>query len=717
MATTTPAWSLDDWYSQYAPLSDTQRVSVSRVSAWVSAQVDLAEPVQEEADRTPSPPAMCLTHRLASMATQEARHQHTDDTHQLGLLKESVHELNELTEQVAQVQATMAELRAGLAYVQDSSSELMAKASRLLSEQSALEHQHEEITLRLGYFSVLQPATALLSSSQTHVDTPDFRSTVDRLLLALKFMDSHRQYMDARVYQLRLLNALQRAMSIVRHSFSKAGAELINESLMQIQEMLHVRDYATENTLLDPSSSRVKDLLYDHFEPLHAKFAQYMEDLAMLAAQHDELQRIWQDLRAQWVQWRVSLLHDCLVACIASTGASTMSLCTRLEQVLSSMAQYSEQEQSLSARLFPGSASDAAWLDKVYTAMYERIYAWLAPQCTALDLEALADLAAAVQRYRDEPWCSPLYRDMRERLERSAAVVYKSKLVAFVPSHQDVAYPSVLREWHQASSSHASGTSKEAMSVWYAPVRTVHTLLEGLRPHLPPADLASWTYKAAHMGQQKVQEASNAMRAEKVGSDEGDVGDALLFQLQHLYILRTHVQQMHEMVGDVDTPVPATKSATSSALWFFGSWGASSSQSPSLSTLIQDLEATITATINDVGTFLGASLTLPLKIFLQQTGATREKAEAAWTTFQQSVDANVDDMRAKLPLYVDCQQVEAIVEATLHTLRTTYEAFLARWQAFLAEVSSEEAAARCSELPSPEQLGTQLREKLLTGPS
>ena len=29
--------SLDEWYVQYAPLSDAQRMSVSRLSAWVSA--------------------------------------------------------------------------------------------------------------------------------------------------------------------------------------------------------------------------------------------------------------------------------------------------------------------------------------------------------------------------------------------------------------------------------------------------------------------------------------------------------------------------------------------------------------------------------------------------------------------------------------------------------------------------------------------------------
>lgn len=717
MAIATPALSLDDWYSQYAPLSDTQRVSVSRVSAWVSAQTDRDGPAQPVLEQSPSTPGMCLTQRLASMAAQRTSTQVSNDTHDLSILQDSVRELDQLEQQVAQVQASMAELRAGLAYVQDSSSELMAQASRLLGDQNDLERKHDDIMLRLGYFSVLPPATALLSSTSASVDTPEFRSTVDRLLLALKFMTSHRQYMDAPVYQLRLLNALQRGMSIVRQSFAAAGTDLVNESLMQMREMLHVRDYATESSPFDPSSSRVSHLLYGHFEPLQNKYAKYMEDLVGLATQHEELRGVWHDTQVLWCQWRVSLLRECLAACTNGAGKLGMPLPARLEQVLASLARYSDQEKALSARVFPGIATDAAWLEKVWATIYERARAWLVPQWTALDLEAAAELAAAAQHYRDEPWCLPLYGELVERLERSATAAYKSEVVSFVPSRDDMAYPAVLRDWQRTSASRAPGSSDAALSAWYAPVRTVHALLGALRPHLAPSALASWTYKAVYSCQHKVQEASNAMRADKVGSDDGDAGDALLFQLQHLLILRAHVQQIRACVGDVDASVAASKSASSSAFWFLGGWGSASSRPPTLPCMLEDLETAITATTNEIGTYLGASLALPLQIFLQQAGGTPDKAWQAWTVFQQSVDANVGDMRVKLPLYVDPPEVETLVKATMHTLRTTCKAFLARWQALVAQASSEEASALLSEVPTPEQLCTQLGEKLLTGAS
>lgn len=717
MATTTPVLSLDDWYSQYAPLSDTQRVSVSRVSAWVSAQADRDEPGEPVPEQTAPTPDMCLTHRLASVAAQHTRAQDPDDTQNLGLLQDGVRELDELAEQVAYVQASMAELRAGLAYVQDSSSELMAQASRLLNDQNELERTHGEIMLRLSYFSVLPPATALLSSTSTNVDSPEFHSTVDRLLLALKFMASHRQYMDAPIYQLRLLNALQRAMSIVRQSFSTTGMDLVNESLMQMREMLHVRDYATGSKPLDPTSSRVSDLLYGHFEPLQAKYAKYMEDLAELAVQHEELRGTLKETQTMWCQWRVSLLRDCLSACTSSAGEPGMPLRAQLEHILISMARYSAQEKSLYVHVFPGAGADTACLEKVWALIHERVYAWLAPQWTALDVEAVADLVATVQHHRNEPWCTPLYNELVERLERSATVMYKGELASFVPSRDDMAYPAVLRDWQRTSSTRTPGTSEAALATWYAPIRTLHALLAALRPHLPPSALANWTYKAVHTCQQKVHEASNAMRAEKVGSDDGDAGDALLFQLQHLLILRAHVQQIRELVGNIDVPAAASKSASSSALWFLSGWGSTPSRPPTLSSLVEDLDTSITATTNEIGTFLGASLTLPLKIFLQQGGGTPEKAREAWTVFQQSVDANMDDMRVKLPLYVDPLEVEALIKATLLTLRTTYEAFLERWQALVAQMTSDDAAAQLSDAPTPIQLCTQLHEKLLTGRS
>lgn len=524
-------------------------------------------------------------------------------------------------------------------------------------------------------------------------------------------MESHRQYLDAPVYQLRLLNALQRAMSIVRQSFSVAGAELVKESQMHIREALHVRDYAAENRFFDPSSSRVDELLYGRFQPLHAKYATYMENLAQLAAQHEEVRSVWQDIQALWSQWRVSLLKDCLAACTSSAGESNMTLCARLEQLLTCMERYSEHERALCVQMFPSTTADTV-LDKVFAAIHSHIHAWLAPQWASVGLEAMAELAAAIQRYRNEPWCAPIYLEALERLERCATTVYKNKLGAFVPTREDLAYPAILQDWQRTSSTSAPGTSEMAQSTWYAPVRMVHTLLEALGPHLSPTALASWTYKVVHECQQKVQEASKTMRVDKVGSDEGDAGDALLFQLQHLLILHAHVQKVQSMVGDVDALAPASKSTTS-ALWFLGNWGTSPSRPATLHTLTEDLEAAITATTNEVGAFLSANLALPLQIFAQQASATPSKAWDAWKAFQQSLDVNVDDMRVKWPLYLDATQVEATRKAMLQALRATYEAFLARWQALVTGNSSDEACAQLSHVPPPEQLCTQLCQKLL----
>lgn len=140
MAATTPALSLDDWYSQYAPLSDAQRVSVSRVSAWVSTQADRADAALQESDSAPPPRATSLTHRLASIAAQQAQALHPDDTHEMDLLQDGVRELDSLTAQVAELQASMAQLRAGLAFVQDSSSDLMGQASHYLHDQVCRSH-------------------------------------------------------------------------------------------------------------------------------------------------------------------------------------------------------------------------------------------------------------------------------------------------------------------------------------------------------------------------------------------------------------------------------------------------------------------------------------------------------------------------------------------------------------------------------------------------
>ncbi|WFD29222.1 Golgi transport complex subunit 3 [Malassezia sp. CBS 17886] len=313
-------FSLDDWFAERAPLSAAQRLSVSRVAA---CTMDASG--AEEAHTPPAAPVPMAAWLSAAMAGMDLQEPARD----FGEERAFAAQVTSLVALIDTAQGTMSELRAGLAFVEDNSSELMAQAGRLLDEQNTLETLHEQIMLRLSYFSVLPHATALVSApTQDTIESPAFLDMVRRLELVSEFMASHAHYADASLYQMRAVNCLVRAMSLVKEHFAHRGASALASAQDQLRETNHVRDFASHSAALEMASPPLSRALYTAFQQVVATFRPLVAEMERLAAAsapppaavvavatphgEDEVRAMLDHCRLLFCQWRMSLTHVCV---------------------------------------------------------------------------------------------------------------------------------------------------------------------------------------------------------------------------------------------------------------------------------------------------------------------------------------------------------------------------------------------------------------------
>ncbi|PWZ03560.1 hypothetical protein BCV70DRAFT_19559 [Testicularia cyperi] len=124
-----------------------------------------------------------------------------------------------LLAQLESCQVNVSELRAGTAFVQDSSRGLREEAQALLDSQLHLDKLSDEITSRLSFFTLLPYATSILSSPDNNiVYTQQFHDLRDQLEAALLFLqqDPAYDYKDAALYRMRYAQCVTRAETLAK---------------------------------------------------------------------------------------------------------------------------------------------------------------------------------------------------------------------------------------------------------------------------------------------------------------------------------------------------------------------------------------------------------------------------------------------------------------------------------------------------------------------
>lgn len=689
MASKAASHSLEEWFSDYAPLTDAQRLSVSELSAFISddaessaANTNAGDEADLEPDTTSHSSLFCW---MASKARGREFASRTNYEPMIEALRTSMKEVGALMDGVCKAQNCMSQLRAGLAYVQDNSSELMNHASTMVQEQTNLEHLHEQVLQRLQNFSVLSQTAPMLVDT-ADIQSPEFFGAVEHLCLALRFMDAHMHYHDAHVYRIRIENAFVRAMTLVKLAFQRTGTKLVQDA------PLHGID------VRDPSSHDAQRVMYAPFHVLREKFHAHLETLAHQAPSSEDVREMQREYDQLWIQWRVSLVHEYFSRTLNQLQ-DVDPLPQRLECAVDVAQALYVCEKELYLYIFPQTTTEA--VSHIMENTGEQLASWLSPRINAsLTIEELMRLCTTTSKYPDSAWWEPVVRDLSVRLEKCALLQIRDKVAAFKPSANDLDY----RERHCLGDQNQHDT-------WYAPVQIVHDMLHLLHEHMSPKNFIHVSLRAIEASEAKVQEASHSMQDGKFGGDDGDVLDALLFAWRHFSVLR-ELLSLAEKRCESKTSFSTGLSLAMQSVWTVASLATASSDFDALRDKCTHLDKLVERTVQDAGTFLCASLALPLQIYEQQTAKSPSKALAAWHTFQQSLDVNLDLAKGKIHAYVPANDLATLIQATLTPLHTAYNAFITGLPLLSGNNSDDVAAAQqLRSLPTADKLQAQLAQR------
>lgn len=682
--------SLEEWYSDYAPLTDVQRLSVSELSAFIS---DEAEPftastaARNDTDResdTTSPSSLFFW--MVSKARDRRCASRTNYEPMVEALRTSIKEIGALMDGVCRAQKCMSQLRAGLAYVQDSSSELMTHASTMVQEQTDLENLHEQIMQRLQNFSVLSQTAPMLSDT-ADIESPEFFDAIQLLCHALQFMDAHAQYKDAHVYRIRIENALLRAMTLVKLAFQRTGTKLVQDA------PLH------ELNAWDPSCDDVQRVMYAPFHKLRNKFHAHLETLAQQAQFSEDVHEMQHEYDRLWAQWRKSLVHEYFSRTLDQLHDAD-PLLHRLERAVDVAQALYACEKELYFYIFSRKTPEA--VSHIMKDTGEQLGRWMSTRISpSSTIEELVRLCITTTKYPYSAWCETVIQDLSVRLEKCALMQIKDKVAAFKPSTDDLDYPARLSLEHQ-----------NQHDTWYAPVQTTYDMLHLLQVYMSPKNFIHVTLRAIEASEAKVQEASHSMRDGKFGGDDGDASDALLFAWLHYSVLR-ELLSLAEKRCESKPPVSTGLSLAMQSVWTVASLAMASDDLDALRDMHTHLDTLVERTLQDAGTFLCASLALPLQIYERESAKSPIKALAAWHTFQQSLDVNLDLVKSKLHVYVPASDLSKLIQATLTPLHTTYNAFLIGLpQLSVIDTDDTAASQELHSLPQADELQAQLAQRL-----
>ncbi|WFD33874.1 Golgi transport complex subunit 3 [Malassezia cuniculi] len=672
--------ALDAWSAELAPLSEKQRLSVSKVALQASERPE-AQPHAAAEQTALVSSSLGLAQWLSSIQLGDTSHDH-----RLASLQAEIAALDALVAQIDTAQELVGELNDGLEFVISHSSELISQAAQLADGQTQLEELYTQIAGRLEFFAVLPHVTSVLAaSSPQSLDIGSIVEVIERVSQALDFMSRHPQYLDARVYHLRLENSLSRVAELARSNFARAGNALAHSCAERIREFENVPDFSSPDGVLALDSMPLQPVLYQEFalgefRPLFAKLEKINDEPCRNALS---------DCQAMWCNWRASLLRGVLVNHFKiMQQADCVTMAKQAADVLGNVC---AAESRLYSELFSLPQEPVDGQLRTYLRSFGKdILAALGPKLGGVSVEQLAQVCSTVHEKHgyDGEWTFYVLHDLCMRLLADADALLRRDVAQFKP---DVAQlPDTMRPLAQQHTRRQSllgieltdehaplfSAPESVSSTWYAPVRTTNALLAALHTRVPLHPFIEFAAKALDACVTSVERAATALRE----SGPSGAADADAFSLRHLFLIK-ELYYMVDLASKQENVALQFEDIGSQS--FFGAqydrvglvleavqsvwYPKPPANAGELAPVLARIDKAIETASVQLSTYFGSSIALPLRVFVaQKQRNSSPNADAAWDTFQQSLDVNLAEMHDRLAGAVrDPHTIEQLQEATL----------------------------------------------------
>lgn len=696
--------ALDAW-AELAPLSEKQRLSVSHVAAFQSGNTsDVSAPVQPQAATAST--QFSLLKWLSAVKLKDTSHET-----KLAVLQSEIDSLDQLVLQADTALELAGILDDGLDFVISHSNEILSQAAQLADGQTQLEGLYIQIAERLEFFAVLPQVTNILAAmTPQSMEIDSMVKVLQSVKRALSFMQENPTYLDAKVYQLRLENCLEHAADLVRINFSFVGNALADTAQGRIRELEQLRDFGTHDGKVEPDAPPLVQILYGEFtmSSFHALFAE------LEVSGQASCQAALSECQTMWCSWRASLFQQILETHFDAMRKAESCIDIAKEGA-NLLARVSICESQLFGSLFSFVPEQQRPLEMFLQQLGQDLLGILSPRLQ-VPISTLAEVYTIVQTHgtNSGKWTTPILKNVSGRLLSAADTSLRHDVAAYRPNAAQISetmHPDKPQNEHsllgmELTKRHTAlfNSPEELVKTWYIPVQHTYTLLAALYTRAPMDSFLVFAAKAIDTCLTSVIAGASALReaGPSGAADAGAFSLRYLFLLKELYLaVDVASKQEHGPLTPSDSGVRYVSVSivleAMQSMW---------QQRPTdahelLAPVLLRIDGAINTASEQLSEYLGASIALPLRVFVAQKARGAEpNTDAAWNTFQQSLDVNLSDTQERLAGSVrDEQTVARLTEATLIHVLQTYDEF-------------RSAVSDSSTLPEPVQLHKQLAARM-----
>lgn len=412
---------------------------------------------------------------------------------------------------------------------------------RLVIEKQRLIEFAEAIQSKLKYFDELENIAANFYSPNMNVGNGNFFHLLKRLDECILYVEGNPQYAESSVYLLKFRQLQSRALGMIRtHVLS-----VLKSASSQVQAAIR----SSGGSKTSVSEGVEASVIYVRFKAAASELKPVLEEIESRSSKKEYVQ-ILDECHKLYCEQRLSLVKGIVQQRISEFSKKealpslTRSGCAYLMQVC-------QLEHQLFDHFFPSSSEDISSLAPLIDPLSMFLYDILRPKlihetnvdllCELVDILKVEVLGEQLSRRSESlaglrPTLERILADVHERLTFRARTHIRDEIANYIPSDEDLNYPSKLEQ--------SAGTKLETTSAnenpdvyktWYPPLEKTVSCLSKLYQCLEQAVFTGLAQEAVEVCSESIQKAS------KLIAKRSTPMDGQLFLIKHLLILREQI--------------------------------------------------------------------------------------------------------------------------------------------------------------------------------
>ncbi|KAL9444923.1 hypothetical protein AB3S75_018003 [Citrus x aurantiifolia] len=412
---------------------------------------------------------------------------------------------------------------------------------RLVIEKQRLIEFAEAVQSKLKYFDELENIAASFYSPNMNVGNGNFFHLLKRLDECILYVEGNPQYAESSVYLLKFRQLQSRALGMIRsHVLS-----VLKSASSQVQAAIR----SSGGSKTSVSEGVEASLIYVRFKAAASELKPVLEEIESRSSKKEYVQ-ILEECHKLYCEQRLSLVKGIVQQRISEFSKKetlpslTRSGCAYLMQVC-------QLEHQLFDHFFPSSSEDisslAPLIDPLSTFLYDKLRPKLIHEtnvdllCELVDILKVEVLGEQLSRRSESlaglrPTLERILADVHERLTFRARTHIRDEIANYIPSDEDLNYPSKLEQSAVTKLETTSADENpDVYKTWYPPLEKTVSCLSKLYQCLEQAVFTGLAQEAVEVCSESIQKAS------KLIAKRSTPMDGQLFLIKHLLILREQI--------------------------------------------------------------------------------------------------------------------------------------------------------------------------------